>query len=75
MNSKISSPMTKGAMGTPSKKGSGVYNHNTTPALSKPRDGGAGLPLKFESSLKGSPAKIQSPMSDALGFHNAPKKG
>ena len=74
MKDKISSPMTNGAMGTPSKKGEGVYNHHTTPALSKPREGGASLPLKFFSGMKGTPEKIQSPMADALGFHNAPQK-
>lgn len=72
-NSKIDTPFEKGTMGSPSKQGpGGAMNHHTTPALSKPRDGGSALPTQFFSPLKGSPAKIDSPFADAKGIH---KKG
>ncbi len=63
MKGKIDSPFTKGAGPMPSHKGEagGTFNHNPVPAFSKPRDGGADLPLQFQTDITGTPAPINSP--------------
>lgn len=68
----ISSPM-KG-MGRPSslKNTSGVYDHNPTPVLSKPRDMGPNsVPERFTEGLHG--ATPMAPMSGAQSIRNIGK--
>lgn len=67
-NCKISSPFSQGSAPVPGKESAGgTFNHHTTPALNKPRDGGANLPTQFFSPMSGTPVPVTSPMSGSMG--------
>lgn len=65
---KISTPFKDGV--APAKgmeSAGGTFNHHTTPAFDKPRDGGKELPMQFFSGLKGTPTPVTSPMQGITG--------
>lgn len=67
MDSKISSPFTQGAEPVPGRESAGgTFNHHTTPALDKPRDGGKDLPMQFFSPMSGTPLPVESPFKDGV---------